>query len=76
MLNPENGFKIPNRQSLIQDLAAVRYSIEGEKTIAVEPKEKLKRRIGRSTDEGDACVIANWVRKTRIAEQYGFGFLK
>jgi phage terminase large subunit len=76
VLNPDSGFKIPNKQSLIQDLAAVRYSIEGEKTIVVEPKEKLKRRIGRSTDEGDACVIANWVRKIRNVDRYNFGFLR
>ena len=76
VLNPESGFKIINRQSLIQDLTATRYTIEGERTITVEPKEKVKRRIGRSTDEGDACVIANWVRKARSSVRYGFGFLE
>jgi phage terminase large subunit len=76
VLNPESGFKILNRQSLIQDLTAVRYTIESEKMVAVESKEKLNRRIGRSTDEGDACVIANWVRKTRSTQQYHWGFFR
>ena len=76
VLNPESGFRILNRQSLIQDLTAVRYTIEGEKMVSVESKEKLNRRIGRSTDEGDACVIANWVRKGRSTQQYNFGFLR
>ncbi|MFI5250805.1 MAG: phage terminase large subunit [Bacteroidota bacterium] len=76
VLDVESGFKIPNRQSLIQDLTAVRCTVEGEKKITVESKDRLKRRIGRSTDEGDALVIANWVRTPRSSDQYHFGILR
>ena len=62
ILDPESDIRIPNIQTLIQDLTAVRYSVRTEKTIVLEDKEVLKKRIGRSPDEGDAFVIANWVR--------------
>ena len=65
VLNPDSGFKILKRQSLIQDITAPRYKIGQERKIIVEPKDDTKRRIGRSPDEGDALVICNWVRKRR-----------
>ena len=65
VLNPDSGFKIMKRQSLIQDITAPRYKIGQERKIIVEPKDDTKRRIGRSPDEGDALVICNWVRKRR-----------
>lgn len=43
---------------LFGDLAALRYEIVGDKMIQVESKDKLKERIGRSPDKGDAVVYA------------------
>lgn len=43
---------------LREDLTAPRYTITGDKVIKVESKDDIKRRIGRSTDAGDAVVYA------------------
>ena len=43
---------------LTEDLTAVRYSINGDKMIQVESKDDIKKRLGRSTDAGDAFVYA------------------
>lgn len=49
---------IPHKAKLIEDLITPKYSIDGEKVISVESKDKIKKRIGRSTDYGDAVVMA------------------
>lgn len=43
---------------LREDLTAPRYTITGDRTVVVESKDKIKARIGRSTDSGDAVVYA------------------
>lgn len=43
---------------LVEDLTAPRYSVSGEKVIKVESKDEIRKRIGRSTDAGDAVVYA------------------
>ncbi|MEN6403214.1 MAG: hypothetical protein ABFD94_14850, partial [Armatimonadia bacterium] len=43
---------------LVEDLTAPRYSISGERQIKVESKDEIRKRIGRSTDAGDAVVYA------------------
>ncbi len=48
---------------LFQDLSAVRYKISGDKMVEIESKDQLKKRIGRSPDEGDAAVMA-WAEST------------
>ena len=44
--------------ALIKDLTAPRYEIRGDLTIRVESKDDIKKRIGRSTDYGDAFIMA------------------
>lgn len=56
------AIRIPAHEGLIQDLVSVRYTVRGERKIAVEDKASLRKRIGRSTDYADALVIANFVR--------------
>ena len=43
---------------LVEDLTAPRYSITSDKILMVESKDDIKKRIGRSTDAGDALVYA------------------
>ena len=43
---------------LIEDLTAPRYSVDGDKNLTVESKDEIRKRIGRSTDAGDAVVYA------------------
>jgi hypothetical protein len=54
---------------LAEDLTAPKYEIRGDKKIAVESKDQIKKRIGRSTDYGDAFVYAvymKWIRENRV----------
>lgn len=46
-------------ERMIEDLTAPRYSISGDKVVQVEAKDKIKKRIGRSPDYGDA-VVYGW----------------
>jgi hypothetical protein len=43
---------------LLEDVTAPRYSIGGDRMVVVESKDAIKKRIGRSTDAGDALVYA------------------
>ncbi len=49
-------------EELLIDLTSPKYRIVREKVIEVESKDKIKQRIGRSPDKGDAVVYANAVR--------------
>jgi hypothetical protein len=56
----EGPFSLPQEMSetLVADLTSVKYEISGDKVISVWPKERLKKILGRSPDEGDAVVMA------------------
>jgi len=67
LLDPDNGndMMLCRNDFLLGDLAAPMYEIKyvhDYLTIKVEPKENLRKkdRLGRSTDYGDACVLAYW----------------
>jgi len=51
---------LPPSQTLYADLCSIRWhnDPEDQLKIQLEPKKKLTERIGRSTDEGDAVVMA------------------
>lgn len=51
------GDPIPLPPKLMGDLATPRYEISGDKVISVETKEEIKKRLGRSTDDGDAVIM-------------------
>lgn len=58
---PVNGvskISIPNNPRLIKELSSIKYSFSSEKKIKLEPKEELKKRIGRSPDMSDALALA------------------
>lgn len=58
-LDPQSGENIclPPSRTLRADLTAPRYKLTRGK-IQIEPKEEIKKRLGRSPDEGDAVVLA------------------
>lgn len=67
ILDPESEYEImlPPNDTLLGDLIAPGYELRyfhGELSIFVEPKENLRKadRLGRSTDFGDAVVLAFW----------------
>jgi len=60
LLDPINEFnlELPPTDMLIGDLTAPHWRITSGSKIQVESKDDLKKRIGRSTDFGDAVVMA------------------
>ena len=42
------------------DLTNVRYSMDSAGRIKLEPKDQIKKRLGRSPDHGDALALAAW----------------
>lgn len=58
-LDPTSGenISLPQSRTLRADLCAPRYKIVSGK-IHLEKKEDIKKRLGRSPDEGDAVVLA------------------
>lgn len=58
LLNPENGQNValPRDQKLLADLTAPRYSLKST-GIQIESKDDIKKRLQRSTDDGDAVVM-------------------
>lgn len=49
---------LPPDQKLLADLTAPTFSVAGGNAIKAESKEDVVKRLGRSTDEGDAVMMA------------------
>lgn len=67
-LDPTNDYEIalPPDDDVFDDLTAPRYNVT-PRGILVQSKDEIKEKIGRSTDVGDALVMANWIpRKKRF----------
>lgn len=64
-LDPENGddISLPDDRELLGDLCAARYEITTA-GLALEKKDDLMERLGRSPDCGDAVALANWQHPT------------
>jgi phage terminase large subunit len=58
---------------LNQDLTNIKYKITADKVVEIESKDDIKKRIGRSTDYGDALAYAFAPVKNR-AKEYGVEF--
>ena len=59
-LDPAYGpvLALPDDDDLIGDLTAPHYSVTSAGKIQVESKDEIRKRLGRSTDSGDAVVQA------------------
>lgn len=51
---------LPSLPRLAGDLTNVKYSYDSAARIVLEPKDKSKRRLGRSPDHGDGLALAVW----------------
>jgi hypothetical protein len=62
MLDPNSGTEVmlPPHPLLEGDLITPKWTITRDAVILIESKESLKKRLGRSTDYGDACCLAFW----------------
>ena len=59
----EERVSIPDNQSLIEDLAVYTYDLNSKGQHCVERKKDVRKRLSRSTDDGDACVMGIWGQK-------------
>jgi hypothetical protein len=56
----ESTLMLPPSRTLAADLSAAKWSIKSGR-IAIEDKDDVKTRLGRSPDEGDAVALAYWM---------------
>ncbi len=70
LLDPGYGATValPPDDQLVGDLTAPHWRIDSSGRVLVEPKDDIRRRLGRSTDSGDAVVQALWVDAAPISE--------
>ncbi len=68
---PEATLALPPNDELAGDLTAMHYKHTSDGKIMVESKDDVKKRIGRSTDLGDACIQACWPQGGSFADAYG-----
>lgn len=69
-LNPKNetGAMLPPDSQLAEEAAEIRWSFRSDGRILIEPKEDIKKRLGRSTDKFDALANTFYpIRSTRKA---------
>lgn len=53
----ERGGALPNNPDILTDLATPTYSINQQEKMVLESKEDIKKRLGHSTDYGDALAL-------------------
>ncbi len=66
MFDPENAemVALPDDELLIGDLVAVRrLPLRSDGKLQIESKEDIRKRLGRSTDDGDSCCLAFYLHK-------------
>lgn len=51
---------LPDDEDLIADLTAPRWQVYASGIIGIESKDDIKKRLGRSTDRGDACIQSHF----------------
>ena len=62
---------LPPDDELIGDLTCVHKKIFSDGKILAELKDDVRKRIGRSTDKGDAVIMALWACQDSWLEAYG-----
>lgn len=62
LLDPTSGadLELPPDDLLIGDLTAPKWRVMSGGRIQVESKDEIRKRLGRSTDSGDAVIQAYW----------------
>lgn len=72
-LDPESGqqFCIPDDRELLVDLCSACWEIT-PRGIKIEPKDDIKKRIGRSPDKGDSLVYASAIPHNPAADWIDF----
>lgn len=63
---------LPPNETLMEDLVAYRWSMTQNGKIQIESKDEVKKRIGRSTDMGDAVMMAFAPPAPRVRLMFDF----
>lgn len=75
-LNPKNNFNpmLPRDDKLSEELTRIKWFIQSSGKIIIEPKEKIKDRIGRSPDTADSLALTFYPdsRIKNFAELWGY----
>lgn len=73
ILDPAAGIDValPPDDLLTGDLTAPHWRVMSGGKIRVESKDDIRKRIGRSTDDGDAAVMAFWPQSSGYREANG-----
>ncbi len=73
MLDPSRGFEValPPDDRLTGDLTAAHWRVVSGGNIQVESKDDIKKRLGRSTDDGDSVIMAFWPFQMEGKKAYG-----
>lgn len=73
MLDPSRGAELalPPDDELAGDLTVLHYKHASDGRIQVETKDEVRKRIGRSTDRGDAVIQACWMSAGSWHDAYG-----
>lgn len=66
LLEPPSTVALPDDALLLGDLTAPRWREITGGRIGIESKDDLRKRLGRSTDAGDAVVMAFWEDHSRL----------
>ena len=74
-LDPELGdnLALPDDPELLADLTAPKYELRSS-GIAIESKDEIKARLGRSPDKGDAVCLAQWKGEQAVFLPPGWNF--
>lgn len=73
LLDPAGGASValPPDDDLTADLTTPRWESRTGGKIYVEPKDDIRKRLNRSTDRGDAVVMAFWADPSTVREPGG-----
>ena len=73
MLNPGYGatLALPPDDELAGDLTTIHKKFMSDGKIMIEPKDDIRKRIGRSTDRGDSVAQACWASSGSWMDAYG-----
>lgn len=58
ILLEKNLIDLPNDKEMIEDLCSANYTINHKNEVVIEPKDNIKKRLGRSPDSGEAVIYA------------------
>lgn len=62
---------LPSSETLLADLTTPHWKVMSSGNIQIESKDDIKKRLGRSTDEGDAVVMSFWRGQGTVDKDLG-----